>query len=341
MLPQVSAPIVKSEPSESARSYIRQSSIEHSFLDFDYENETGETVGEVDPRFSLGLIIWHPAEKTTKPLPGTFKEAELEAFAPENPENDVEESLSKYFVRSKVHEVGLSVKETDDWEGVKHDLIFVEFPDTCEVVPLMTIIANRARPDPLTEQKESIEEHLTQVDGTYQQAPKIHPPKPDTVRPAPVELIATDTQVGGAEDDSDGDQAMEMSDDEEDIAPLKSIPKLEPKPQPKPQPIVKQQHPRKPSHVLNSLEKNLGPSEVYTGQNLSRLVSARYSRSRSPEKGGRSRQGSQQPKAKPAPQPRDPTQESVLAALGVEGSPKYVYPTPPPALGLPPPPPSR
>ena len=287
----------------------------------------------VDPDFSLGLIIWHPAVEKKRPLPATFREAELEDLAQAKPPKDEEESISKYFVNSRKHEVELSIRQTDDWEEVKNDLIFVEFPETCEVVPLLTIIENRVRPDPSREKEKSPFGEPVQAGSNVQQ--------PQTLQPVSDTKAVAESQDDNNADDTDGDQAMDMSDDEDEEEPVKLAPvperQLKDIPEfvqvPRVQPTRPQQLQRKTTNVLDSLEKALGPNAYIRGNKPSRPPpSVRYSRSRSPEKMNRSRQGSHQPKAKPTAHPRDAAQESVLAALGVEGSPKMVYPTPPPAL---------
>ena len=214
-------------------------------------------------------------------------------------------------------DIRTSVRDTEEWQKVKDDLIFVEFGKTSAEVPLATVIANRARPDPDVEQLEPVPQH----DSAGSDQPQ---------------------QAGASEDDaeSDGDQAMDMSDDEDEPAPTKPI-----------KPITKHAipvhqtseiaplPPLRQVTILDSLERALGPKSPRKGDRQSSRASARHSRSRSPEK--RSRQGSQQPKAKPSTLPKDVNQENILAQLGVEGSPKMVYPTPPPALGLPAPPGNR
>lgn len=326
--------------------YTRQSSVENSIMEFDFDGEGTSLTDEIDPRFSLGLIIWHPAEERKKPLPSTVDEAELEEVAPVKSSTDEHESISKYFVGSKTHEIGLSVRQTDEWLAVKDDLIFVDFVKTCEIVPLRTVIENRNRPDPSLRQLETAEEELTQNSAHSQQEEDVQADQPSTAVPPPQST---------RDEDSDGDQAMDMSEASED----EDVSKVTEKPPPPASvlgmaqefrpgaksytPIAHSNQVAKQNHVLESLERALSPHEY---PNLARPSSkpprsARHSRSRSPEKMNRSRKGSQQPRMKPTPHARDATQENILAALGVEGSPKIVYPTPPPALAPPSPDRSR
>ncbi|KAI4721082.1 hypothetical protein E4T48_02697 [Aureobasidium sp. EXF-10727] len=304
-----------------ATSHTRQSSLDFG-LDFDFDGEAGVPAEEVVPELSLGLITWHPALPTSKPLPSVFDEVEPKwtesAKAAEGSHISV---TSEFFPDDMSVDIRLSVRDTDEWHKVKDDLIFVEFEKTAVTVPLLTVIANRDRPDPVTEQLETVIEQAV----------------PEVSHPSHVQQ-----SVAGAEDEqSDGDQAMDMSDDDDEDESVKPVvqPIIQPLAHPLPRPVVQAAPPVKQVTILDSLELALGPKSPRKNDRQPPRASARYSRSRSPEK--RSRQGSQQLKAKPAPLPKDSAQENILAALGVEGSPKMVYPTPPPALGLPVPPGNR
>lgn len=300
-----------------AVSHTRQSSLDFG-LDFDFDGEAGVPAEEVVPELSLGLITWHPALPTSKPLPSIFEEAGPKwtesAKAVEGSHISV---TSEFFPDDMSVDIRLSVRDTDEWQKVKDDLIFVEFEKSAVTVPLLTVIANRDRPDPVIEQLEPV------IQDTVDTSEALHPSQ-------------VQQSVAGAEDEhSDGDQAMDMSDDDDE--PVK--PAIPPLAHPLPRPVTQTAPPVKQVTILDTLELALGPKSPRKNDRQPSRASARHSRSRSPEK--RSRQGSQQPKAKPAPLPKDSAQENILAALGVEGSPKMVYPTPPPALGLPVPPGNR
>lgn len=304
-----------------AASHTRQSSLDFG-LDFDFEGEAGVPAEEVVPELSLGLITWHPALPTSKPLPSIFEEAGPKwtesAKAAEGTHISV---TSEFFPDDMSVDIRLSVRDTDEWQKVKDDLIFVEFEKSAVTVPLLTVIANRDRPDPVIEQLEPVIQHNGDTS--------------EVLHPSQVQH-----SVAGAEDEqSDGDQAMDMSDDDDE--PVKPViqPTIQPLAHPLPRPVTQTAPPVKQVTILDTLELALGPKSPRKNDRQLSRASARHSRSRSPEK--RSRQGSQQPKAKPAPLPKDSAQEDILAALGVEGSPKMVYPTPPPALGLPVPPGNR
>jgi hypothetical protein len=304
-----------------AASHTRQSSLDFG-LDFDLEAEAGVPAEEVVPELSLGLVTWHPAVPTSKPLPSIFEEADPAwTESVKVVEGSHISATSEFFPDDMSVDIRLSVRDTDEWQKVKDDLIFVEFAKTAATVPLLTVIANRDRPDPVRAQPEPVT-------------------KIDFIMPCSrVDSQVQQSSAGADEDQSDGDQAMDMSDDEDE--PVKPVmrPVLQPLHQPLPRPVIQAAPPMKQVCILDSLEQALGPKSPRKNERQSSRASVRYSRSRSPEK--RSRQGSQQPKAKPAPQPKDSAQENILAALGVEGSPKMVYPTPPPALGLPLPPGNR
>ena len=274
------------------------------------------------PELSLGLITWHPAIPTSKPLPSVFDEADPKWTESAKATEDAHISVtSEFFPDDMSVDIRLSVRDTDEWQKVKDDLIFVEFGKTAATVPLLTVIANRDRPDPVTEQLEPVIQHSASI--------------PAVTHPLPVQQ-----SIAGAEDDqSDGDQAMDMSDDEDEPVKPAVQPTIQPLAHPLPRPITQSAPVAKQVTILDSLELALGPKSPRKNDRQPSRSSMRQSRSRSPEK--RSRQGSQQPKAKPAPLPKDSAQENILAALGVEGSPKMVYPTPPPALGLPVPPGNR
>ncbi|KAG9974103.1 hypothetical protein KCU78_g23007, partial [Aureobasidium melanogenum] len=113
-----------------AASHTRQSSLDFG-LDFDFDGEAGVPAEEVVPELSLGLITWHPALPTTKPLPSVFEEAGPKwtesAKATEGSHISV---TSEFFPDDMSVDIRLSVRDTDEWQKVKDDLIFVEFEKT-------------------------------------------------------------------------------------------------------------------------------------------------------------------------------------------------------------------
>jgi hypothetical protein len=115
----------------------------------------------VDPNLSLGVIVWHPAKQMTRALPSTFDEAEAEAQKPTPEKLDNGDSVSMYFTAENSHEAFLDVRQTDDWDKVRDDPIFVTFTDEemdRSLISLEECVAQRDRPD------ESMEDIKQDVD---------------------------------------------------------------------------------------------------------------------------------------------------------------------------------
>jgi hypothetical protein len=119
--------------------------------EFDFEGAIWPKSNEpVDPSLSLGVIIWHPAKQVTRALPSTFDEAEEQALKPAPDRLDNGESVSVYFMAENSHEAFLDVRQTDEWEKIKDDPIFVVFSDEDmqrNLVSLEDCIAQRDRLD--------------------------------------------------------------------------------------------------------------------------------------------------------------------------------------------------
>lgn len=119
--------------------------------DFDFDGAIWPKSNEpVDPNLSLGVIIWHPAKQVTRALPSTFADAEEQALSPTPDTLDNGESVSVYFTAENSHEAFLDVRQTDDWEKVQNDPVFVVFTDDemrQNLVTLEDCIAQRDRPD--------------------------------------------------------------------------------------------------------------------------------------------------------------------------------------------------
>lgn len=120
--------------------------------DFDFDGAIWPKNNEpVDPSLSLGVIIWHPAKQVTRALPATFAEAEEQALMPATERLGNGESVSMYFTTENSHEAFLDVRQTDDWDLIKADPIFVEFPDAAanarNLVSLELCISQAERPD--------------------------------------------------------------------------------------------------------------------------------------------------------------------------------------------------
>jgi hypothetical protein len=98
--------------------------------DFDFDGAIWPKSNEpVDPNLSLGVIIWHPAKQMTRALPATFEEAEEQSLKPTPEELGNGESVSIYFTAENSHEAFLDVRQTDEWDYIKDDPVFVIFTD--------------------------------------------------------------------------------------------------------------------------------------------------------------------------------------------------------------------
>lgn len=82
---------------------------------------------EIDEERSIGWIESHTALPTTRPLPATFNEAELEALAPRAQNSKGDDCISEYFTAERRDEQLNTVRLSDSWAEVKHDLIFKDF----------------------------------------------------------------------------------------------------------------------------------------------------------------------------------------------------------------------
>lgn len=82
---------------------------------------------EIDKDRSIGWIESHTALPTSRPLPATFNEAELEALAPRPQKSPLEDCISEYFNTDAREEQLNTVRLSPSWSDVKDDLIFKEF----------------------------------------------------------------------------------------------------------------------------------------------------------------------------------------------------------------------
>ncbi|KAF2855678.1 hypothetical protein T440DRAFT_160419 [Plenodomus tracheiphilus IPT5] len=143
---QSNSALSQNSPSEKPQIYLGWDD-----WDFDFDGAIWPKSNEpVDPALSLGVIIWHPAKQMTRALPSTFEEAENQALdvAPEGLDNG--DSVSMYFTAENSHEAFLDVRQTDGWETIRDDPVFVVFTDEemeNNVVSIEDCIAQRDRPD--------------------------------------------------------------------------------------------------------------------------------------------------------------------------------------------------
>jgi hypothetical protein len=133
--------------------------------DFDFEGAIWPKSNEpVDPDLSLGVIVWHPAKQVTRALASTFDEAEAEALKPAPEKLDNGDSVSMYFTAENSHEAFLDVRQTDGWENVRDDPIFVTFTDEAlhrTLISLEDCVAQRDRPDEYVEDvKQDVDEEM-------------------------------------------------------------------------------------------------------------------------------------------------------------------------------------
>jgi hypothetical protein len=158
--------------------------------DFDFEGAIWPKSNEaIDPALSLGVILWHPAKQVTRALPSTFAEAEEDALKPTPEKLDNGDSVSMYFTAENSHEAFLDVRQTDDWEMIKDDPVFVVFTNEemqNNLVSLEDCIAQRDRPDEFQEDMQqdgdlemrdaqwdimdNLEQALTSTNGTTRPA---------------------------------------------------------------------------------------------------------------------------------------------------------------------------
>lgn len=164
--------------------------------DFDFDGAIWPKANEpVDPNLSLGVIIWRPAKQVTRALPSTFSDAEEQALKPPAEKLGNGESVSIYFTPENSHEAFLDVRQTDEWDKIKRDPIFVVFTDeemSRNLVSIEECIALRDRPDePLHDVKEEEDEemhdstwnvmdHLEQVLSANTEDPKPMMPRQET-----------------------------------------------------------------------------------------------------------------------------------------------------------------
>ncbi|KAJ4368276.1 hypothetical protein N0V83_006632 [Neocucurbitaria cava] len=123
--------------------------------DFEFDGAIWPKTNElVDPNLSLGVIIWHPAKQMTRALPSTFAEAEEQTLKPTPEKLNNGESVSMYFMAENSHEAFLDVRQTDDWEQIRDDPVFVVFTDEemqHNLVSLEDCIAQGDRDDEIPE----------------------------------------------------------------------------------------------------------------------------------------------------------------------------------------------
>jgi hypothetical protein len=139
--------------------------------DFDFDGAIWPKASEpVDPNFSLGQIVWHPAEQVTRALPSSAVEGHKIADSPPEKTLGNGESVSIYFTLENSHQAFLDVRQTDDWDKIKDDPVFVVFTDEmmAKLVPIQDCIALRDRPDePIEETKQQQDQDEAMHDTSW------------------------------------------------------------------------------------------------------------------------------------------------------------------------------
>ncbi|CAK4031396.1 Hypothetical predicted protein [Lecanosticta acicola] len=103
-------------------------------LEYEYHGELSyywAYPNEIVPELSLGIIGWHPAWPSKRPLPSLVEDGNLDTWAQRVLRPDEETSVSDYCTTSAIGETLLSVRHTSLWEECKDELIFREYPNEC------------------------------------------------------------------------------------------------------------------------------------------------------------------------------------------------------------------
>jgi hypothetical protein len=167
-----STPISAQPPSATSEYASREQELLNLALydwDFDFEGAIWPKANEpVDPNLSLGQIVWHPAEQVTRALPSSAIEAQKQADDPAAKKLDNAESVSIYFTADNSHEAFLDIRQTDDWEKIKDDPVFVVFTDDmmASLIPIEECIALRDRPDEPVEESSQDEKDQAMQDSS-------------------------------------------------------------------------------------------------------------------------------------------------------------------------------
>ncbi|KAK7543324.1 hypothetical protein IWX50DRAFT_656983 [Phyllosticta citricarpa] len=101
----------------------------------------------VNQDFSLGVIVWHPAEKISRALPSRFEDVQDWVGLDETRAIGNAESVSIYFGPENAHEAFLSIRQTEEWDSARLDSIFYQFTAKSDLIAVENVIANRDRPD--------------------------------------------------------------------------------------------------------------------------------------------------------------------------------------------------
>jgi len=177
--PQTRAPSISiSAPTESVHGADNGDDDEppaHEFDETDYTREASFARDQdgLVAELSLGIIgescfhiyivylansktVYIPPRSVKTALASTFKEAEFDQVTPSVREGE-SESISRYFVNSELYQVKSNVKQYPNWENMKSNMIFREFPsmEVASWTSLSELKSTRDRPDEVVELEES------------------------------------------------------------------------------------------------------------------------------------------------------------------------------------------
>lgn len=302
-------------------------------LDFESQAPFGPDPDALDFSLSLGTILSKPALPATRPLPPTFRDAELEALAPSKPVVTGNSSISTYFAEGVNENNFHSVRETDQWEQVKDDVVFKEFLEVPnKFINRFELAASRARPDPnwTAPDLKLVGSHRAGPKATADRTQRLNSTilvsniasdsKASPDRNAAVTLSLDDHTIGITKAGDADTNKMDYDDDDASVEmDLESNASRSP------------ERATSPPNHLDNLEKALYSIEGNEAQNTN-TVGPLAGPTFPPPASQRRSQSRQQSPFRALPPIKDESQEKLLAALGVEGSPKMIYEVPGPAL---------
>jgi hypothetical protein len=286
-------------------------------LEDDYDGECyfSRHPEEIDPNLSLGLIEWKAPKSTTAAIPTSLELTDLATPVSGVLDSIEEDSTSDYFSRTKIHDVLLSVRQTDAWPEMKDDLIFREFSTLCSRLVSFAELQARYRRRFDREWAEGNHHSVYTQDFNCSQ-----PPSREQTPSIGDHMEIDDTRRHHAQLRN---QSMEFR-----------CGQLEHPSQARQRPM----HSRAQS-VTHTRSQQINHSRAQS-VNPSRPQPVNHSRSNSivsQRHGNTTSTTTKLTRPKPLPLVHDQAQEDILAALGVTGSARQVYETPGPAFGPPPP----
>jgi len=300
---------------------------------------------DINPALSLGEVVWKSGVPVGRAMPASWKKAkEWSDMIPLiQIEIKKEQSRSQYVTTKENEEKECRpARETKDWPKMKDDPIFADLSKGGKLISHQEAMVNRAKSAQPTVDVDAEEGEIAgaiQYDFSTSEdydvkfgssPPGHHPPQFGRIMSSH-SLIpnSADIPLPGIEDQGEPFLPLPQSDAQDDL--IESIIRAAEAKATASVP-VKRQLPGHPSTTQSvpQLKANIIP-DLTLPQKPPRGLKRSRSRSKSPER--------KLMKALPKPPEfeKDQTQEDILAALGVTGSPKPVYITPGPAYMAPPP----